>query len=186
MGLVEALLAIDTSPPPLIADADHIVEADLDLPTGIVSVVGCTQPPNPEHGQAVPAGRYRARVSYVPSLPPTGSNTDRNETQISERDRREVDHRSRDQVGDHVHRDVPSQRLWPGRLDVCQMPDVHVPVDGAQPITEVGAGRVGRGSLVCHAARVAGFVEAGLLSGFARSNCARRRALTASRTFRTR
>jgi hypothetical protein len=42
----------------------------------MVSVVGCTQPPEPEHGQAVAAGRYRVRVSYVPSPPPAGSNLD--------------------------------------------------------------------------------------------------------------
>lgn len=74
--LVEAILTIDTSPPHLIAAAEHIVEADLNIPTGMVSVVGCTQPPKPEHGQIVTAGRYRARVSYVPSPPPTGSDPD--------------------------------------------------------------------------------------------------------------
>lgn len=74
MDLVEAILTIDPSPPHLIADAEHVVEADLDVPTGTVTVLGCAQPPKREHGLTVAAGGYRARVSYVPLPPPTGSN----------------------------------------------------------------------------------------------------------------
>jgi hypothetical protein len=71
--LVETVLAIHTGPPHLTANAEHVVEADLDIPTGVVPIVGCTQPPQPEHGLTVVPGRYRARVSYVPSTPPAGS-----------------------------------------------------------------------------------------------------------------
>jgi len=74
--LVETALAVHTSPPQLSANAEHIVEADLDVPTGIASVVGCTQPPNPENTLTVTPGRYRARVSYLASAPPTGSDPD--------------------------------------------------------------------------------------------------------------
>nr|BFE59402.1 hypothetical protein GCM10020063_039280 [Dactylosporangium thailandense] len=71
--LVATVLAVHTSPPQLIADAEHVVEADLDVPTGVASIVGCTQPGAPEHALTVTPGRYRARVSYVPSAPPAGS-----------------------------------------------------------------------------------------------------------------
>ena len=64
------------APPQLTANAEHVVEADLDVPTGHVSIVGCTRAPNPEHALTVPPGRYRARVSYVPSSAPAGSNPD--------------------------------------------------------------------------------------------------------------
>jgi hypothetical protein len=76
MDLVETVLAIHTGPPHLTADAEHVVEADLDIPTGLASIVGCTQPPKPEHGLTVAPGLYRARVSYVPSDPPAGSDPD--------------------------------------------------------------------------------------------------------------
>ena len=74
--LVESVLAIHTDPPNLNANAGHIVEADLDIPTGVTSIVGCTQPPQPEHGLAVGPGQYRARISYIPSAPPAGSDPD--------------------------------------------------------------------------------------------------------------
>lgn len=74
--LVETVLAIHTSPPRLTTNAEHVVEADLDVPTGMASIVGCTQPPKSEDTLTVPPGRYRARVSYIPSAPPAGSNPD--------------------------------------------------------------------------------------------------------------
>ncbi|GAA3779530.1 hypothetical protein GCM10022225_79660 [Plantactinospora mayteni] len=75
--LVETVLAVRSSPPQLTANAEHVVvEADLDVPTGVASIVGCTQPPKPEYALIVTPGRYRVRVSYVPSAPPAGSNPD--------------------------------------------------------------------------------------------------------------
>jgi hypothetical protein len=74
--LVETALAVHTGPPLLSADAEHVVEADLDVPTGVAWIVGCTEPPRPEDAVTVPPGRYRARVSHVPSAPPAGSDPD--------------------------------------------------------------------------------------------------------------
>ncbi|MBE1578816.1 hypothetical protein ACFORH_20310 [Amycolatopsis roodepoortensis] len=74
--LVETVLAVHTSPPQLTINAEHVVEADLDVPTGNVSIVGCTQPPQPEHAVTVTPGRYRARVCYIPSVPPADSDPD--------------------------------------------------------------------------------------------------------------
>jgi hypothetical protein len=48
----------------------HVVDADLDVLSGVVSVYGCTEDPGPEHQVEVRAGRYRVRVSYLPSAPP--------------------------------------------------------------------------------------------------------------------
>lgn len=74
--LVETVLTVHAGPPPLPIGADHVVEADLDVPTGAVSIIGCTQPPRPEHALTVTPGLYRTRVCYVPSSPPVGSNPD--------------------------------------------------------------------------------------------------------------
>jgi hypothetical protein len=74
--LVETLLAVHAGPPHLSEQAEHVAEADLDIPTGVVSIVGCAQPPKPEHTLAMAPGLNRTRVSYVPSAPPSGSDPD--------------------------------------------------------------------------------------------------------------
>ncbi|ANZ42236.1 hypothetical protein BBK82_46195 [Lentzea guizhouensis] len=74
--LVETVLAVHARPPHLAVEAEHVVEADLDVLTGVVSIVGCAELPRPEDALTVTPGRYRARVSYVPSAPPAGSYPD--------------------------------------------------------------------------------------------------------------
>ena len=68
--VVETVLHVHSAPPSPLTEAEHIVEADIDIPNGAVSVVGCTDIPGPEHQVPVPRGRYRVRISYVPSAPP--------------------------------------------------------------------------------------------------------------------
>lgn len=68
---VETTLEAHTGPPPLeLTEAEHIVEADVQIPTGLLHVLGCLEDPAPEHRVEVPPGRYRVRVSYLPSGPP--------------------------------------------------------------------------------------------------------------------
>jgi hypothetical protein len=49
--------------------AEHVVEADLDVPGGEVSVYGPADDPGTERRFSVAAGRYRARISYIPTTP---------------------------------------------------------------------------------------------------------------------
>lgn len=67
---VETSLELHETPPPELPQAEHIVEADVQIPTGELSIYGCTEDPGPEHRVNISAGRYRVRVSYVPSDPP--------------------------------------------------------------------------------------------------------------------
>jgi hypothetical protein len=67
--VVETTLHVGTGPPPLRTEAEHVVEADIYIPNGAISVVGCTDIPGPEHRAPVSAGRHRLRVSYVPCDP---------------------------------------------------------------------------------------------------------------------
>ncbi|SCL44531.1 hypothetical protein GA0070606_0334 [Micromonospora citrea] len=67
---VETALQVHLADPPLSADAEHIVEADLAVPSGVVHVFGCMEVPGPQHRVDIPAGRYRLRISYLPSGPP--------------------------------------------------------------------------------------------------------------------
>ncbi|MFF5206306.1 hypothetical protein [Streptosporangium sp. NPDC000396] len=68
------ILHVYASPPPadLSEEADHVVEADLDLRTGRLSIYGCGQKPGTEDVLVLPPGTYRTRVSYMPtqSVPP--------------------------------------------------------------------------------------------------------------------
>jgi hypothetical protein len=66
---VETTLRVHGGEPPLV-EAEHIVEADLTVPSGVVHVFGCMELPGPEHRVEIPAGQYRIRVSHVPSGPP--------------------------------------------------------------------------------------------------------------------
>ena len=67
---VETDLTVGAGAPPPLADASHIVEADLDLPGGEATLAGPADYAGHEHRIAVPPGRYRVRVSYVESGPP--------------------------------------------------------------------------------------------------------------------
>lgn len=58
------------SPPALAPDAEHVVEADLPVPTGRLVISGPSDYPSQEKFFSVLPGLYRARVSYVPAGPP--------------------------------------------------------------------------------------------------------------------
>lgn len=62
-------LHVHDSPPPdgPLDEADHVVEADLDLRTGRLSVFGCDQEPGTAEVITLPPGTYRARISYLPT-----------------------------------------------------------------------------------------------------------------------
>ncbi|MEU0793876.1 hypothetical protein ABZ342_27730 [Amycolatopsis sp. NPDC005961] len=68
--LVESSITLVPSPPPLAADAEHVVEADLPVPSGKVVISGPADYPSQEKFFSVLPGLYRARVSYVPAGPP--------------------------------------------------------------------------------------------------------------------
>ncbi|MFD8598204.1 hypothetical protein ACFV1L_24690 [Kitasatospora sp. NPDC059646] len=68
--LVEALIAVHASAPVVEPTAEHVVEADLAAPTGRLSVSSPGLDPEDGPSMTVPAGLWRARVSYVPSAPP--------------------------------------------------------------------------------------------------------------------
>jgi len=67
---VETSLELHAAPPRELPQAEHIVEADMQIPTGALSIHGCFEDPGPEQRVNIQAGRYRVRVSYVPSDPP--------------------------------------------------------------------------------------------------------------------
>ena len=69
---VETSLQVHLEAAPL-AEAAHIVEAGLAVPSGVVHVFGCMERPGPEHRVEIPGGQYRIRVSHVPSGPPPAS-----------------------------------------------------------------------------------------------------------------
>lgn len=70
-GMVETLITSRSSAPRPEPAAEHIVEADLDAPTGKLSIFSIG---DAGHATAVPAGLLRVRISYIPSEPPaTGS-----------------------------------------------------------------------------------------------------------------
>lgn len=68
--MVESLITVHASAPIPEPAAEHVVEADLDAPTGQLTV--CSPGVLPEDGpsMAVPAGLLRVRISYIPSEPP--------------------------------------------------------------------------------------------------------------------
>ncbi|MEU6073933.1 hypothetical protein [Micromonospora sp. NPDC047074] len=46
---------------------DHVVESDVEFPSGKLAVTGATQLPEEVEPIPVPAGRYRVRVGYLPT-----------------------------------------------------------------------------------------------------------------------
>jgi hypothetical protein len=68
--MVESLITVHSSAPAMHPMADHIVEADLDVPTGHLTMSSPGVDPADGPSLTVPAGLLRVRVSYVPSEPP--------------------------------------------------------------------------------------------------------------------
>jgi hypothetical protein len=69
--MVEATLRFHQAEPTALAtDAEHVVEADLDVPNGELAVSGPTDDPRRAPHIGMARGRYRVRVSYIPSGPP--------------------------------------------------------------------------------------------------------------------
>ncbi|MEU0486690.1 hypothetical protein ABZ260_46940 [Streptosporangium sp. NPDC006013] len=68
-GWVPMTLRVHASPPPteLLDEADHVVEADLALPTGRLSIYGCDQEPGTKNVLVLPPNTYRTRISYMPT-----------------------------------------------------------------------------------------------------------------------
>ncbi|MBF9130250.1 hypothetical protein I0C86_14985 [Plantactinospora sp. S1510] len=66
---VETALSVHETAPAIVPEAEHVVEADLDVVTGAVLLVGCTAPRDLTQALNVEPGRYRVRVSYVPADP---------------------------------------------------------------------------------------------------------------------
>ena len=48
-------------------NAEHVVEADIDVPNGDVAIYGPGDDPGREQRISIAQGRYRVRVSYLPS-----------------------------------------------------------------------------------------------------------------------
>ncbi|WIY07121.1 hypothetical protein QRX60_25905 [Amycolatopsis mongoliensis] len=79
--LVESSVTLLPSAPALPADAEHVVEADLPVPSGKLVISGPADYPSQEKFFSVLPGLYRARVSYVPAGPP---DTDWNDHEFGE------------------------------------------------------------------------------------------------------
>ena len=66
--------------PPLNRSFDgvsHVVETDIELPSGTLAITGCTQQPSEVEPIQIGSGRYRLRVSYAPTESrPSRSNED--------------------------------------------------------------------------------------------------------------
>lgn len=79
--LVESSVTLAPGPPPLLPEAEHVVEADLPVPSGKLVISGPADYPSQERFFSVLPGLYRARVSYVPAGPPA---TEWNEHEFGE------------------------------------------------------------------------------------------------------
>jgi hypothetical protein len=64
--MVETMLRIHPAEPGSRAeDAEHIVEADIDLPNGNIAIYSVADDPSQERRISLAQGRYRVRVSWV-------------------------------------------------------------------------------------------------------------------------
>ncbi|MBC6461896.1 hypothetical protein HKK72_29115 [Actinomadura sp. HBU206391] len=72
--IVETTLLFHSAAPPMsLQDAEHVVEAGIDLPNSDLAIYGPADDPGQERHISVTAGHYRVRVSYIPSdLPAAG------------------------------------------------------------------------------------------------------------------
>ncbi|MEV4571506.1 hypothetical protein AB0K12_47830 [Nonomuraea sp. NPDC049419] len=59
-----------TTPTANLEEAEHVVEADIELPNGDLAIYGPADDPGQERHIHLEAGRYRVRVSYIPYVPP--------------------------------------------------------------------------------------------------------------------
>ncbi|MFI0192751.1 hypothetical protein ACH4PW_35075 [Streptomyces sp. NPDC017082] len=71
--IVESLITVHASAPKTDPAAEHIVETDLNVPTGQLTMSSPGTDPADGPSLTVPAGLLRARVSYVPAGPPAGT-----------------------------------------------------------------------------------------------------------------
>jgi hypothetical protein len=74
---VPVTLALRDTPPAVgsLYAFDHVVEADMALPSGKMAVTGATELPDEVESVRLPAGRYRVRVAYAQTdLRPARSN----------------------------------------------------------------------------------------------------------------
>ncbi len=69
--VVESSVTLLPSPPSLLPEAEHVVEADLPVPSGRLVISGPADYPSQAKFFSVLPGLYRARVSYVPAGPPS-------------------------------------------------------------------------------------------------------------------
>ncbi|MBE8518687.1 hypothetical protein ILP97_14400 [Amycolatopsis sp. H6(2020)] len=69
--VVESSVTLVPSAPALVFDAEHVVEADLPVPSGRLVISGPSDYISQEKFFSVLPGLYRARVSYVPADPPS-------------------------------------------------------------------------------------------------------------------
>jgi hypothetical protein len=75
--MVETTLRIHPAEPKnRVEDAEHVVEADVDLPNGDMVIYGPADDPGREQHISIAQGRYRVRVSYVPTAPPAAGPDD--------------------------------------------------------------------------------------------------------------
>ncbi|RJQ88259.1 hypothetical protein [Amycolatopsis panacis] len=70
--LVEVEMSAHPGPPPVLPGAEHVVEADLAVPGGTLTLIGPADYPDRSRPLPLPPGRYRVRVSYVEGEPPEG------------------------------------------------------------------------------------------------------------------
>lgn len=69
--MVETTLCFHPAEPRTgVKDAEHVVEADIELPNGDVVIYGIGDDPGQVPHISVAQGRYRVRVSYIPSGAP--------------------------------------------------------------------------------------------------------------------
>lgn len=70
--MVETTLSFHPAEPRTrMKDAEHVVEAGIDLPNGDIVIYGPADDPGQKQRISIAPGRYRARVSHIPSGPPT-------------------------------------------------------------------------------------------------------------------
>ncbi|UOX84930.1 hypothetical protein MUY14_24280 [Amycolatopsis sp. FBCC-B4732] len=69
--VVESSVTLCPSAPSVVAEAEHVVEADLPVASGKLVISGPADYPWQEKFFSVLPGLYRARVSYVPAGPPS-------------------------------------------------------------------------------------------------------------------
>lgn len=67
---VPFMVRVWDSNPAQAQNASHVIEADLQIPSGVLVIHGAVEEYSAAPRIAVPAGRYRVRVSYVPRSDP--------------------------------------------------------------------------------------------------------------------